>query len=599
MQQYCYHCMKPLDASPVCRFCGHSNEQAANAEPYHVTPGTLLSNRYLVGDSLGEGGFGITYIGMDTTLGKRVAIKEFYPSGAANRTNVVSEEVIISKNKEDFFRKGVARFLEEAKNVARFYDEEGIIDVLDYFEENNTAYIVMEFIDGKTLKDCVNQNGKFRPDKLIELLMPVMQSLAFIHQRGIIHRDISPDNLMLSSRGKMILMDFGSARYYTNEEREMSVILKQGFAPIEQYSRNTDQGPYTDVYALCATIYSCITGTIPVDSLDRMVNDTLQPPSRLGVPISPQQEAALMHGLAVKAADRTQSMDALIRELTAPYQTAHIPAQNLKQAAPVHRPAQAQPVQQLTPSYRPEQPRMNQATPSYRPEQPKMNQTTPSYRPEQPRMNQATPSYRPEQPPYQPAAPQAVNKKPTAIIIAAIAAVVVIAGAVVGIVLGTQSCSKDGGSASSAAAGIVQGTQSWSKDGGSAGSASSAAAVNVHQITGKTGVVLATDSAINTADADAQSKLESFMNPEAADLKSQLESNGKETAYVYVTGNTIVIEEAVKGELSQTAAEEYLSKYASSFNSSQAKSDTGLDEIIVVWAVVSKDNTLLAASVMK
>lgn len=581
MQQYCYHCMKPMDNPPVCRFCGHSNEQQTNTEPYHVTPGTVLANRYLVGNSLGEGGFGITYIGLDTTLGKRVAIKEFYPSGAANRTNLVSEEVIISKSKEDFFRKGVSRFLEEAKNVARFYDEEGIIDVLDYFEENNTAYIVMEFIDGKTLKDCVNQNGKFRPDKLVELLLPVMKSLSVMHAKGIIHRDISPDNIMLTNRGKMILMDFGSARYYTNEEREMSVILKQGFAPIEQYSRNTEQGPYTDIYALCATIYSCITGTIPTDSLDRMTNDTLRLPSKLGVPISPQQEQALMHGLAVKAADRTRTMDALIRELTAsPTQTAHIPAQNLKQTPPNHRSAQTQSIQQPTPTNRPEPKKINQATPSYRPEQQRINQATPSYRPEQQRINQVTPSYRPEQPQYQPSVSQPPEKKKTGLLIGIILAVLVIAGAVVGIVLGTQSCEK--------------------KDSGTAnGTGSSSSVVNVHQIIGKTGVLLATDSQIDTSDSNAQSKLETFVSTDIAQMKSALESNGNETAYIYAQGNTIVIEEVLTAELDKATAEQYLANYSSQFNSSKAHSDTGLDNVVMVWAVVSKDNTLLASSVMK
>ena len=315
--KYCINCMKQLGDSPVCRHCGWDNSKPHQAEPYHLTPGTLLAGRYLVGKALGEGGFGITYIGLHTTLSKRVAIKEFYPAGAANRTSQISEEIIITKDKQDFFRKGVERFLNEAKNVASFPDEDAIVDVVDYFQENNTAYIVMEYIEGLTLKDYTHKNGLFRPDQLIELMLPLMKSLSVIHAQGIIHRDISPDNIMFTKRGKLKLMDFGSARYFTNEDRQMSIILKQGFAPEEQYRTSSHQGPYTDVYALCATIYACITGRVPINSLERLAQDTLQRPSQLGVVIRPQHEDALMHGLAVRAQDRTPNMETLMRELTA------------------------------------------------------------------------------------------------------------------------------------------------------------------------------------------------------------------------------------------------------------------------------------------
>ena len=313
---YCINCMRQLGDTPVCAHCGWDNSKPHQAEPYHLTPGTLLAGRYLVGKALGEGGFGITYIGLHTTLSKRVAIKEFYPSGAANRTSQLSEEIIITKDKQDFFRKGVDRFLLEAKNVASFPDEEGIVDVIDYFQENNTAYIVMEYIEGLTLKDYTRKNGLFNSDQLIDLALPLMKSLSVIHAQGIIHRDISPDNIMYTKRGKLKLMDFGSARYFTNEDRQMSIILKQGFAPEEQYRSGGDQGPHTDVYALCATIYACITGIVPVNSLERLAQDTLARPSKLGVAIKPHREDALMHGLAVRAKDRTPNMATLMREMT-------------------------------------------------------------------------------------------------------------------------------------------------------------------------------------------------------------------------------------------------------------------------------------------
>ena len=303
--------MRPLEASPVCRFCGHSNANRLPKAPYHLPPGTMLGKRYLVGNVLGEGGFGITYIGLDTTLTKRVAIKEFYPSGTASRAN--GTDVAVMQGKEDFFRAGVERFLVEAKSVAALSDEDGIVDVLDYFQENNTAYIVMEYLEGETLKEYVNHHSLFEADRLIALMMPMMRSLKEMHARGVIHRDIAPDNIMLTKSGRLKLMDFGSARYYTNQQQSMSIVLKQGFAPEEQYRRNGRQGPYTDVYALCATIYACITGRVPPNSLDRLAHDTLQPPSRLGVRISPSQENALMSGLATRAQNRCPDMETLMR----------------------------------------------------------------------------------------------------------------------------------------------------------------------------------------------------------------------------------------------------------------------------------------------
>ena len=248
------------------------------------------------------------------TLSKRVAIKEYYPSGAANRTG--SEDVIVTRGKESFFQKGVQRFLEEAKNVATFGEEDGIVDIVDYFQANNTAYMVMEYLEGETLKQYIERNGLFPVNQIISLMIPLMRSLAAVHSQGVVHRDISPDNIMYHRLKKLKLMDFGSARYYTNEERQMSIVLKQGFAPEEQYRSNGVQGPFTDVYALCATIYTCITGKVPVNSVERLVSDTLKRPSELGVKIPKFQENALMHGLAVHAKDRTPDIPTLINELT-------------------------------------------------------------------------------------------------------------------------------------------------------------------------------------------------------------------------------------------------------------------------------------------
>ena len=282
--------------------------------PYQLKPGTVLQNRYLIGRVLGEGGFGITYIGLDKVLTKRVAVKEFYPAGAAHRASVVSDGVIITRGKEPMYRKGVERFVQEARSLAAFSSEDGIVDVLDTFQANNTAYIVMEYLEGDTLKTLLKTKGVFDATKLIKLMEPVMRSLSVMHRTGFIHRDISPDNIMLTNNGRLKLMDFGSARYFLNQDSELSVMLKQGYAPVEQYSSRSQQGPYTDVYALCATIYTCITGSVPENSLDRSRYDTLVPPSAKGVRISPVHEKALLHGLQPNAAARCPDMETLMRE---------------------------------------------------------------------------------------------------------------------------------------------------------------------------------------------------------------------------------------------------------------------------------------------
>lgn len=316
MPRLCFNCMKLSESSHTCPYCNNSDNSAR--APYHITPGSKINRRYIVGRSLGEGGFGITYIGFDERLNRRVAIKEYYPSGTANRRSG-DNTIIVTHGKSELFDRGKYNFIQEARAVAKFTNVEGIVDVYDTFEENQTAYIIMEYLDGITLKQYLLQNGVMREDALIELMMPVMKSLNIMHSQGIIHRDISPDNIMYTTSGKLKLMDFGSARYFANEEKELSVILKHGYAPEEQYRSKGKQGPYTDVYALCATIYACITGRPPEDSVQRIVNDTLVPPSRLGVSISEIHERALMHGLAVHAGDRCPDMQTLINEFSGNY----------------------------------------------------------------------------------------------------------------------------------------------------------------------------------------------------------------------------------------------------------------------------------------
>lgn len=309
---YCSVCKKDTGSGTFCPQCG--NRLDADSAAHHLKPGTVLSGKYVILNFIGEGGFGITYIGRDANLDLSIAIKEYYPCGFAGRNNGDSNSVLVTAaDKRDFFENGKKRFLQEARSLAKFSKERGIVNVRDYFEENDTAYIVMEYLEGQNLNTYVGRNGRMDITDLLGRMKPLMESLQKIHEAGIIHRDISPDNIMFQKNGTLKLMDFGSARYFTNNESEMSVILKQGFSPEEQYRKKGNQGPWTDVYSLCATIYSCITGVVPESALDRLHSDSLQPPSRLGVRISPAQEAALMSGLAVHPENRCKSMAELLR----------------------------------------------------------------------------------------------------------------------------------------------------------------------------------------------------------------------------------------------------------------------------------------------
>ncbi len=314
---YCSFCMEPIE--PTYKVCPHCGKPTASEIPaHHLLPGTVLNGKFLVGAALGEGGFGITYIGRDLTLDIKVAIKEFFPSGYVNRTGNASPNVTcsVTDERKDVFDKGRERFLREARILAKFSSEPGVVEVRDFFEANNTAYIIMEYLDGADLKQMLRSGGRMAPGRVIELMMPVMKTLTKIHAQGLIHRDISPDNIRMC-RGTAKLLDFGAARDVSAAaNKSLSVMLKPGFAPEEQYRSRGDQGAWTDVYALCATMYVCITGVTPDDATQRVFKDEVKAPSAMGIVIAPNIEYAIMKGMAIKQEDRFQTVDELINALT-------------------------------------------------------------------------------------------------------------------------------------------------------------------------------------------------------------------------------------------------------------------------------------------
>ena len=289
---------------------------------YCLRKGTRLIGRYTIEGVLGQGGFGITYLGMDELHKKKVAIKEFFPQGIVTRNIEYEDTVTVTLvGEKENYDKGKERFLKEAQTMAMFSKDKGIVKALDFFEINNTAYIVMEYLEGVTLKQYLRENERIDAEDLVELLVPLIEALDEIHSQGLIHRDISPDNIMVLPDGRIKLMDFGAARDYTEfGEKSLSIVLKPGYAPPEQYQTHGVQGPWTDIYALCATMYKCITGENPPDAIDRLVDDHLKKISAFGFTVSPQIEEAIIKGMSVAAKDRYQNVGDFCEDLYGGYE---------------------------------------------------------------------------------------------------------------------------------------------------------------------------------------------------------------------------------------------------------------------------------------
>jgi serine/threonine protein kinase len=276
----------------------------------YLPQGTVLNNRYEVEKVLGHGGFGITYAAQDLTLKVRVAVKEYLPRQLATRGEGQTRVSIFTGDAAQQYDYGLRKFLEEAQSVARFAHHPNVVSARDYFTANGTAYMVMEYVEGVTLKEYLaNKGGRISFEEARSILMPVMDALREVHQAGMLHRDVSPDNIYITTTSQVKILDFGAARYFAGEQsKSLSVILKSGYAPEEQYRSKGQQGPWTDVYGTGATLYRALTGQTPPEALDRMADDTLTPPSRLGVAMPTMAEQALLQALAVSASQRFQSL---------------------------------------------------------------------------------------------------------------------------------------------------------------------------------------------------------------------------------------------------------------------------------------------------
>ncbi len=306
-QTLCYNCFRQVtDPAAPCPYCGFDLAENQQKFPVALRAGTVLNDRYVVGRVLGQGGFGITYVAFDAQLQAKMAIKEYMPGEMAAR---VEGRTVSAGTRADDFAYGAERFREEARTLAKFIGHPNIAGVSSCFDENNTSYFVMDYIEGVSFKSYIaNNGGKVSVDEALNVMIPVLRALTAVHAEGFIHRDVTPDNIYISKDGNVKLLDFGSARYFIGDKsKSLDVILKVGYAPKEQYSRRGRQGPYTDVYSCAACFYAALTGFLPPESLERLDQDELVPVSRAGIDIPDWLDRAILKGLAVQPEDRFQS----------------------------------------------------------------------------------------------------------------------------------------------------------------------------------------------------------------------------------------------------------------------------------------------------
>lgn len=317
IDKLCPGCMQHLkDSNTTCPHCGYPEKHLTVKDSLPVF--SILAGKYLLGAPLGKGGFGITYIAMHLPDEKIVAIKEFFPANLAVRDTDNETVVPADDIKAVYYRTGMKSFSEEGRILYLLSDIEHIVHVAEQIQANNTTYLVMEYVPGISLKKYMKQQQKlFSEQETLTLMQPILIAMQAMHQKGILHRDISPENLMLSPDNTLTLIDFGAARTFSrSDDDNLTVILKRGYAPEEQYHSNSRQGPWTDLYAVCAVMYQMLTGILPQEASARAEEDHLTPISRIeGLSLSPSTCAALEKGLQMDPMERYPDIGALMKVL--------------------------------------------------------------------------------------------------------------------------------------------------------------------------------------------------------------------------------------------------------------------------------------------
>ena len=312
----CPFCGAEIRNVTVCPQCGANIAVPAASVSLSLPLGTkLLGGKYTVGKVLGQGGFGITYMGADTILSRPVAIKELFPEGCQRNGTTVQPTRITPSD----FSSMKQKFLDEARLLASL-NHPGIVKVYYFFEENNTAYMVMEYLRGKSLAKLVEERGgALSEQEAVGYILKVCEALDVVHKAGYLHRDIKPENIIVCEDGRVVLVDFGAARsFMAGKTGRMTVILTPGYAPLEQYAEQAKRGAYTDIYALGATLYYLLTGQVPVSAADRFSGVELKSVREINGRVSRQVEEAVMKAMAMRVEERPQSVEEFVKLLTSP-----------------------------------------------------------------------------------------------------------------------------------------------------------------------------------------------------------------------------------------------------------------------------------------
>lgn len=321
----CLYCCEMIGRQGGCKLCGPDAQgKEVPKHPSYLPPGTLLDDTYIIGRVLGAGGFGITYLGVDKKLNNRVAIKEYLPRELAAR-DATHRVAPFPGAQEQMFQKGLTQFLEEGQILAQFIGHPHIVPVIQYFSANETGYLVMRYLEGRTLNQLRKARGGKLPERdIIPWMIQTLRGLQEIHQVGIIHRDIKPANLYVTMRMEVKILDFGIAKYALEQlDRTFTQMGTDGYAPPEQLERQTNQGPWTDIYAVGATCYKLLTGETPPPSLFRLSGQQRLVPPReaLGELVSTEFSEIILKAMALQPPARYQSASEMIGALmhSAPY----------------------------------------------------------------------------------------------------------------------------------------------------------------------------------------------------------------------------------------------------------------------------------------
>lgn len=312
----CMGCMNEIeDHLSTCPYCGF-NETTLRQESYYLDPGTIIGGKYIVGRVLSYGGHTVSYMGMDAEMNRKVIVKEYLPSDFSTRSEGEKDVTIYSGDGQEQFEQGLTNFLNEANRIQQLQNAKGIAKVYDCLAENETGYVISEYVEGRTLKEILDSGKRYSAEEAADFIRQILAGLADVHRMDIVHCDISPETIMVTDSGEIKLTDFGATRYVTTaNSKSLSIILKRGYAPEEQYRSKGVRGPWTDVYALGAVMYLMITGEVPQESVERALSDDLKEPSKMGIDIPKNIENALMNALNVYQQDRTQSAEAFLQEL--------------------------------------------------------------------------------------------------------------------------------------------------------------------------------------------------------------------------------------------------------------------------------------------